>query len=72
MQNVGRGHTPSQLPIDRNVIAVDEVADPHFARDCLSRFVDASIGGHVRVTVDDAGRDVLAMKVDDCGVVRDQ
>ncbi len=50
--------------------AVDEVADAHLGRDGLTALVDAAVGGHVRMAIDDAGRDVFARDVNDDGSLR--
>ena len=68
MQNVGRGNSTGQLPIDRDVVGVHEVAHTHFTGDGLRRFVDATIRGHVGVTVDDTGGQVHAADVNHSGL----
>ena len=55
VQDVRRGDAAGQLAIDVDVGGIDEVADAHFGRDRLARFVDAAVGGRVRVAIDDAG-----------------
>jgi hypothetical protein len=63
VQDVGRGHAAGKLPVDRDVIGVDEVADPHLSGDGLRAFVDPAIGRHVGMAVDDARRDMPACEV---------
>ncbi len=71
MQYVGRGNSTSQLPVDRDVIWVNEVADPHLAGDRLCAFIDPTIGRNVRMAIDDSRRDVFAGNVDHGGSCRD-
>ncbi len=54
-----------ELAVDRDVVGVDEVADPHLGGDRLRRLVDAAVGRHMRVAVDNARRDLSAGGIDD-------
>ena len=65
MQNVRCSDSTGELSIDRDIVRIDHVTDPNLRRDRLAAFVDAAVGGHVRVAVDDTGRNMSAFTVDD-------
>ncbi len=64
MQDIGARYAAGQLAIDIDVLMIDEVADSDFGRDGLARFVHTTVGGNVRMAIDDSGRDVLPFGVD--------
>ena len=61
-QDLARGHAP-EVAIDVDVLAVDHRANADLRAGSLGALVDASAGRNVRVLVEDAGRDVLALGV---------
>ena len=71
VQNVGGGDTACQLSINRDVIGIDEVTNADFARDGLRGFVDSAIRRHVRMAVNDPGRNVHSLHVNDLSFLGD-
>ena len=59
-----RRNAASELPINVDIRGIDEVANAHLGGNRLADFVDAAVGRHVRVAIDDAGRKMLATAVD--------
>ena len=65
VQNVGGGDAAGQRAVDGDVLGIEDVLDIHHRGDADAAFVDAAIGGDVRVAVDDAGDHVLVGGIDD-------
>ena len=68
VQDVCGGHSAGQLSVDCDVRVIDEVTNANFCCHGLPGFIDAAIGAHVGMAVDQAGSDVLAFDVDDLAV----
>src|SRR6185295_7994032 len=66
VQHVGGRDAAGQIAVDVDVGRIEDVLDAGHRADGRPAFVDR-VGGDVRVTVDDAGRDELAGGVDDVG-----
>ena len=66
----GTTDASGQMSIDEDVTVINEVANANLRRDRLARFVDATIGPHVGMTVDQTGCDVLALNVKDLATWR--
>ena len=64
VQNVRRCDSAGKMAVDRDVVAIDEITDAHFGRHGLTAFVDAAVGSHVRMTVDDSRSQVFPFGVD--------
>jgi hypothetical protein len=65
MEDVRRRHAARQLAVDIHVRRVDEIANPHLGRDRLRRLVDASIGRHVRMAIDQTRGQMTSAAIDD-------
>ena len=56
VQDHGGRNAAGQLPVNVDVVGVDEVADAHLASDRPARLVDAPVGRDVRMWIDQSGR----------------
>src|SRR5207244_33858 len=55
VEQVCRGEPAGKLPIDRNVIGVDDIADPHHRSHSGAGFIDAPGDRRMRMAVDKTG-----------------
>src|SRR6267154_915972 len=70
VQDIGGGHAAGEVAVDGNVVRVEHVGDVDDRGDRDAAFVDVTIHGDVRVTINDAGDDELSGGVDDLGIFR--
>ena len=64
VQNVGRRDASGQLTVNVDIVGIDEISDSHFSSHRLRALVHASVGGHVRMAIDNARRQMFAATVD--------
>ena len=70
MQNIGRRHSTRQLAIDRNIIRIDKIPDANFACNRLCGLVHTAISRHMRMTINDARRDMHSADINHFRTVR--
>jgi hypothetical protein len=61
VKNIRRRHASSELTVDRDVVAIDEITDANFSRDRLASLVHSTIRRHVRMAIDNARSDVKSL-----------
>ncbi len=64
VEDVRRGRSPGELPVDTDVERIEDVPDPDLRGDRARELVDLAVDRGVRVRVDDPGGDVLSLSVD--------
>ena len=64
VQHVRGRHPAGQLSVKSDVGRINHVADPHFARHGVTRFIHAAADRRVRMAIDNARRDVHSFAVD--------
>ena len=70
MQNIRGRDAASEIAIDVDVFGIQHVGDVRDRRDRDAAFVDVAVHRDVRVAIDDAGHDELAVGVNDLRVFR--
>ncbi len=63
VQDICRGDSAGQLAVNPNIRRIEHVADAHFTSDRVAALVHAFADRGVRMTIDDAWRDVCAFGV---------
>ena len=72
VQDVGAGHPAGEVPVDVDVVRIQDIFDPHHRGYRQAAFIDAAADCYVGVAIDDAGHRILTGRVDDRGARGDR